>query len=376
MATANTSRVAAFARLRAEVRARGLDQPAPWHVIAELAFHVAVAVSGAVIYFKSELVVLRLLGMVVTTLGATGVGTNTHTSSHQATSDKRWLNELLLYFGFPLFLQLSATSWKHTHITMHHANPNVDGVDGDADLTPWLTLTEPPIARAPRHMRFYYKHQWLLVPFMIFMDGYLRQFEHWHRVIGALSDRQRRSKAHVYDALALCGHWVVWVILPSLFLPVSQVLVFHFGRLFMIGYPLFCILAPGHMPVEAVATTPDAGGADFLRLQTAATVDFYTNWYGRLLTSGLGYQLEHHLFPRVSHVRLRTLSFMVRDFCEREGLPYRSFGWPTAIWKSWMAFKHPKPVFDSLEEAAIHAVGRGVPAPRQAAVSNMTPRIQ
>ena len=42
--------------------------------------------------------------MIVSTAASLGVATNTHTSSHYATSEKRWLNELLTFFGYPVFL--------------------------------------------------------------------------------------------------------------------------------------------------------------------------------------------------------------------------------------------------------------------------------
>jgi len=57
--------------------------------------------------------------------------------------------------------------------------------------------------------------------------------------------------------------------------------------------------------------------------QVKTTSDFSPNrrvisW----LVGGLNYQIEHHLFPRVSHVHYPALSKIVKEKCEAFNLPY------------------------------------------------------
>ena len=40
---------------------------------------------------------------------------------------------------------------------------------------------------------------------------------------------------------------------------------------------------------------------------------------------GLNFQVEHHLFPRVSHVHYPALSKIVQEECERFNLPYHYY---------------------------------------------------
>ena len=40
---------------------------------------------------------------------------------------------------------------------------------------------------------------------------------------------------------------------------------------------------------------------------------------------GLQFQVEHHLFPRLTRSKLRQAKPMVQQFCKRTGLPYYSF---------------------------------------------------
>jgi linoleoyl-CoA desaturase len=54
--------------------------------------------------------------------------------------------------------------------------------------------------------------------------------------------------------------------------------------------------------------------------------NLFVNWF----VGGLNYQIEHHLFPRISHVHYPALSRIVRETCEEHGLPYHSYPTMTA----------------------------------------------
>jgi linoleoyl-CoA desaturase len=84
--------------------------------------------------------------------------------------------------------------------------------------------------------------------------------------------------------------------------------------------------------------------------QIGATVNFRTGWFGRFVCSGLEYQIEHHLFPNISHTRLPEVSLLVRDYCRLHGVPYRTLGWAEAVFKSVAVFIVPKPVVCALSD--------------------------
>jgi linoleoyl-CoA desaturase len=42
-------------------------------------------------------------------------------------------------------------------------------------------------------------------------------------------------------------------------------------------------------------------------------------WY----VGGLNYQIEHHLFPKISHVHYPAIAPIVREVCDELGLTYR-----------------------------------------------------
>jgi linoleoyl-CoA desaturase len=52
-----------------------------------------------------------------------------------------------------------------------------------------------------------------------------------------------------------------------------------------------------------------------------ATRNSIITWF----VGGLNYQVEHHLFPRVSHIHYPALSRIVQEECKRFNLPYHAY---------------------------------------------------
>ena len=355
--------IEAVAELRREFARRGWDKKATNRIVFELLIHVAVALVGIAIFMTGHNPALQVLGLLISTFGCMGVGTNTHTSTHYATSEKRWVNEALSYFGYPMFLGLSATYWWHKHVVLHHPAPNVVGVDSDADLLPWFAITTDEVHASSGLRRFYYEHlQFWLFPLALALNGFSIQMAGWTHLIRMLCHSKGRKSAHWIDLSAMVLHYVIWIGVPLLLWPVPAVAGFYILRSILLGYAMYAILAPGHFPAEAQRTTAETrNGADFFAVQTAGTVSFRTGWLGRFLCSGLEYQVEHHLFPNISHVYYPHISVAVQAFCAEQGLSYRSYSWAMALWKSWEVLRFPQQV-----------VGRGhVPLPINAAPSSV-----
>jgi fatty acid desaturase len=115
---------------------------------------------------------------------------------------------------------------------------------------------------------------------------------------------------------------------------------------------MFAVLAPGHFPDEAIVVEKaDLVEENFVLRQAATSINFRTGFFGRLICSGLEFQIEHHLFPNLSHVHYPKVSKLVEEFCHTNGYPYRTLGWGEAIWKSWKVFYAPKDIHPSLPQA-------------------------
>jgi linoleoyl-CoA desaturase len=93
-----------------------------------------------------------------------------------------------------------------------------------------------------------------------------------------------------------------------------------------LGVTLAVVFQLAHCVEEAAFhdahRAPPAG--DWAAHQVATTVDFARGnrplgWY----VGGLNYQIEHHLFPRVSHLHYPGLAPLVEAACRDHGIRYR-----------------------------------------------------
>jgi fatty acid desaturase len=264
---------------------------------------------------------------------------------------------------------MSARYWLYSHVQIHHPAPNIVGIDEDCDLRPSFAINEQhaqPAAGAGKP-RFLQRLQWLTLPLLLPFNGFNIQRQAWRRLLRELRDPALRSADAWLDLACMTLHLAVFLVLPMFFFPATSVLAVHLLRFSLIGMALFAVLAPGHFPAEAVCLDQrqrDEG--DFYLRQAVATVNFRTGPIGRWLCSGLEYQIEHHMFPSISHVFYRRMSPLVRQLCARHGLPHRQLGWGEAIWKSYLVFLRPKAVstdVESLRQAPLSApVSAVVPA--------------
>jgi len=218
------------------------------------------------------------------------------------------------------------------------------GKDTDYDLMPWFSIISKQFEGTAGFRRFYYERlQWILFPIALSLNGFNMQKASWIHLIQSLHNPRALKRAHSLDLTAMLLHYLVWIVLPAVFFPLTDVLLLYLIRVVLMGYTMFAVLAPGHFPAEAICfEDADLKESNFAFLQTMSSVNFRTGFLGRLFCSGLEFQIEHHLFPQISHVHYPKVSLEVQRFCRENGYPYHSFGWGEAIWKSFQVFRKPK----------------------------------
>jgi linoleoyl-CoA desaturase len=351
--------------LRRRLREAGYYERPFWPVLWRWLLHVALGVGGLAAFVLLDPWPLRALAMLVSCFGFLGTATLGHTASHGAASEGRIGNAILLYVTYPFFLMLSATYWHHSHVQVHHPAPNVVGHDDDCDLRPVFALNEQHAAGASGPGRALLRAQGFLLPVLLPFNGFSMHRQAWQHLIGVLLGRQgARRPAAWLDLACMSLHIAVWIVLPMLWFSPVDVLLVYAVRVALMGTGLFAILAPGHFPADArcLDASQKNAGSFYLR-QTATTVNFEPGPLGAFVCSGLQYQIEHHLFPSISHVHLAKIAPLVRELCERHRLPYRSMPWSRAIWESYMVFFRPKPVHADIETLRESCAARAIAEP-------------
>lgn len=352
----------ALSELNKQFHAMGFHRKLTGRILAEGVLMVTLMVGGIFLFLAYESWWIRAFALWVSSLGLLAITTNAHTSAHYATSDKRWVNWTLQLVEYGFFIGLSATYWRHKHVVVHHPTPNVIGLDDDIDLLPWLALNETEFNESRGLKRFWFRHQWLLVPVIINFNALNLLVSSYRFLWSQLRDPAQRKALHWIDLGLILGHYAAFVFIPMLWFPPLYCVAFWVLRYFLAGWAIFIVFAPAHFPAEALFLSKGSKdrasylkNRDFVLLQCATTMNIRTTWFGNLFCGGTDYQIEHHLFPGISHPHYPRMAPIVKKWCEEHGYPYRTVGFIEGFWKSWMTFRHPKPVHEAEEVIGVMA---------------------
>jgi linoleoyl-CoA desaturase len=333
-----------IARLQTEFRGRGYHRPATARILLEWAYNLTLT-SAFVGWWLFDSWWLKVASLLVSALGLTGITTSAHSAAHGTALPWRRANAFLTYLGYPFMVMMSAHYWRYKHNIVHHPHPNVTGVDADCDLMPFFAMNETDLQSARPSMRFYYRYlQGWIFPFAVTLNGFNVHRASWAYLIRQMLDRRARRAEHWLDLATLLTHVALWIILPCWLSSVGEGLLLYFLRIGFVGHAMFFVFAPAHFPAEADFVETSAAKRDFVMRQTQGSLNFRVGLIGSLACNGVQYQIEHHLFPGICHVHYPKVALLVREFCERNGYPYRTLGWGEGIVKSYAALFHPRPI--------------------------------
>ena len=249
-----------------------------------------------------------------------------HDANHGSYSSRNWVNEL---FGLTLnALGGNNFIWKQKHNIVHHTYTNIDGVDDDIAKSPFIRMC-PSQPWVPAH-----RLQHVYTPILYALSSII-----WILFQDFAKYFKRRIVDTPLSKMSAADHTVFWTskILYLLFyvaLPIALMgwkawlvffLVMHIG----LGFTLSIVFQLAHVVGE---TAFDLATGDNTQIenewaihQVKTTANFspnrpVTSW----LVGGLNYQIEHHLFPRISHIHYPALSKIVKKECTAFNLPYHS----------------------------------------------------
>jgi linoleoyl-CoA desaturase len=302
---------------------------------------------------------------------AAGVGINVqHDGGHQAYSRVPWVNA-----ATAMTLELLGGStylWRWKHGVFHHAYVNITGHDTDVDLGVLARLT--PHQRRRAFHRWQHLYLWPLYGLLVIKWQLVDDLRKLAR--GRLGT-QPFPRPRGRDLVVLVAGKVVFFTLafgiPLRFHGIGAVLGGYLVAGVVAGTLLSLVFQVAHCVEGVEFPLPEPGAGRMERTwavhQVETTADFAREsravaW----LLGGLNFQIEHHLFPRVSHVHYAALSPLVEATCREFGVRYRTFGsfWAAlaahARWLRRMGERDP----------GGGPVGRALPAP--AAASGDRPR--
>lgn len=270
-----------------------------------------------------------------------------HEGGHQTFSSYKWLNRLSAYSLN--FLGGNAEFWRNKHNINHHTYTNIEGLDMDIEVKAMRM-------HANQQWYSYHKlqHIYFIGLYSLAYIGwvYIQDFEKYFR--GSLAPNQPKlafsTKEHIIFWASKIGYTLVFVVLPF-------VLV---GWYAIVGYLIICavcgitlsvVFQLAHVVEGTDFPEPNAVTnkieQEWAIHQIQTTANFSTgNRVLSWLLGGLNHQVEHHLFPRISHVHYPAISKMVKETCEEFNINYIEF--PTMF----AAFRSHYSIIRSLGKAA------------------------
>jgi linoleoyl-CoA desaturase len=270
-----------------------------------------------------------LLGFVMASIGFNVM----HDACHGSYSTRSWVNNLM---GLSLnLLGGNAFIWKFKHNIIHHTYTNIDGIDDD--------IAKSPAMRSCESQKWVgiHRYQHIYVVLLYAISSFL-----WV----ALMDFNKyfKSKVHntVLQKMDLTEHVIFWLskllyVLLYVVIPVHYVgwsawaIGFSCMHITM-GLTLALVFQLAHVVEDAAfvfapGTEPQKIEEEWAIHQVRTTANFaprnkLVSWF----VGGLNFQIEHHLFPKVSHVHYPAISEFVKEACSRHQVYYNEFSTMTS----------------------------------------------
>jgi linoleoyl-CoA desaturase len=264
---------------------------------------------------------------IVMGIGMAGIGMSVmHDAVHGSFSNFTWLNKL---FGTTMyFIGGNIFNRKVQHNILHHTYTNIDGFDEDIDPKGILRLSEQTKLR--KFHRFQYIYAFFLYCLMT-LSRTVNEFKQLDRYNKKGITKQQGStpkKEMVKLALTKIAYLTVILGLPLLLTPFSWwIIVLGFLTMHFIGgIFMSTVFQMAHVVEEAKQPIPNAEGTienewTIHELETTANFARKSRVFGWMI-GGLNYQVEHHLFPYISHIHYRAISSIVKKTALEFGIRY------------------------------------------------------
>jgi linoleoyl-CoA desaturase len=275
-------------------------------------------------FFGWQLVILFIsFGLFITTF----LFSIAHDASHNAISDKQWVNQLFAYIWN--LLGISSYFWDLKHNFAHHGFTNIPGMDDDIDQSKLVRLN-PNSER-----KWFHQYQHIYAPFLyallsiniIYFKDIKMLFQH---KFGNKQIDKHPGKEILILAMTKFFFITYMIVIPKVVLGISWMEMFGYHILMHAAIGLFIglILVPVHVTNDSKYRLPDNEGTvhrDWGTHQIEATVDFAANnYFINWITGGLNTHVVHHLFPTINHIHYYKLTKIIKETATEFNVPYRN----------------------------------------------------
>jgi linoleoyl-CoA desaturase len=224
------------------------------------------------------------------------------------------------------FLGGSHFMWNVKHNIIHHAYTNIDGIDDDIDARPFLRMA-PTQKHHPlykyQHIYFWFFYCWLHL-FWIFFSDFKKYFS---RKVGDVAIKKMSFMDHFWFWAYKVVSYSLFLVIPMFTVGVWPAIIGFLTMTFVAGFVISIIFQLAHTVEDTHFPMPNVVTAkmedEWTIHQIKTTANFATrNRVVSWLVGGLNFQIEHHLFPKISHIHYPAISRIIRQVCSEYGVVY------------------------------------------------------
>lgn len=290
---------------------------------------------------------IKLILTVVMGIGMAGVGMNVmHDGNHGSFSKRPWVNKIM---GSSIYILAgNVFNWKVQHNVLHHTYTNIHGHDEDLEAGKILRFSKH--AQWAPHHRFQHLYSVFLYGLLTLNWALFADFSQMRRYLKkklSYANSKKPSLQWIGLILTKLLYFSIWVVLPIIFLNIAwwKVLIGFAVMHYTAGLILSLVFQLAHVIGDAEMPLPESGSQNISHTwaihQLKTTVNFATknkfiNWF----TGGLNHQIEHHIFPHISHIHYTKIGKIVRETACEFNLPYNEY--KTTRSAIFSHFKHLK----------------------------------
>ena len=273
---------------------------------------------------------LMLLLSVVIGIGMAGIGMNVmHDGNHGSYSNKSWINKIM--GGTIYVLAGNVYNWQVQHNVLHHTYTNIHGHDEDLDAGRIIRFTQE--AEWHRFHKFQHYYSVFLYGLLTFNWALTTDFKQMRSYLKRkLSYGEAKSPKILWTTLIITKaiYVSIWIVLPIVIgITWWKVLLGFFVMHYTAGLILSIVFQLAHVVDETTNPIPNEEGEienTWAIHQLYTTANFapknaIVNWF----TGGLNHQIEHHIFPNISHVHYSKIAEIVKETARECNLPYHEF---------------------------------------------------
>jgi len=318
-------------RVNAYFKENNIKKTGNWQIYLKTAILFAIFLTPYFLILALDLPLwAHLLLSIAMGVGMAGIGMNVmHDGNHGSYSSKPWINKFM--GGTIYILAGNVYNWQVQHNVLHHTYTNIHGHDEDLEAGRIIRFSKE--AEWQKIHKFQHYYSVFLYGLLTFNWAITTDFRQMKRYLKRkLSYGKFKSPAFQWTTLVITKaiYFSIWIVIPIITGVIWwQVLLGFFLMHYTAGLILSIVFQLAHVVEETANPIPDENGSienTWAIHQLHTTANFapknkIVNWF----TGGLNHQIEHHIFPNISHVHYSKISEIIKQTAAECNLPYHEF---------------------------------------------------